>query len=96
MPPGHRRTAVLKSPGLKLSFVSASEGQFLGVGWIEACLRFRHLFRWFSTSSFVKGSRRRLSMSLRDLLWAQSSLNGCCCEISFGRPILFSCVAAIS
>ena len=41
----------------------------------------------FSTSTFVKGSRRRLPIKLRELIAARLSLNVCWCEIQFGYPI---------
>ena len=59
-------------------------------GWIKSCLRFRHLFQCFTTSSCVKRSRRRLSISLRVVPVAQHSLNECCYEIIFDFFPLFS------
>ena len=40
----------------------------------------------FSTSTFVKGSRLRLPIELRELIAARLSLNVCWCEIHFGHP----------
>ena len=39
---------------------------------------------------FVKGSRHRLPIELRELIAARLSLNVCWYEIHFGHPILFS------
>ena len=68
-PPVLRRTAVLVSPGFKVNFcVRLARASFLGVGWMLRVLSSDIVsvidsFLWFSTFLFVKGSRRRLSIS---------------------------------
>ena len=57
----------------------------------DSRVRFRHFFLvGFPRPLFVKGSRRRLSIELRELLAARLSLNVCWYEIHFGHSILFS------
>ena len=83
---------MLETLGSLCLYISASDGKVLGCGLDSSVFCHQSacpslLPCGFSTSTLVKGSRRRLPIKLREVL-RPDSLNVCWCEIHFGYPVI--------